>query len=92
VSVPTGGSGVRPGDQLRLSVPARAVLQAAVLAYGIPLLTLLAGAVLLGFGESDLHALAGAILGLAVGMPLGRRLQQGIFGRLMLAADAGTAA
>ncbi len=91
LTVPSGRASVRPGDQLRLSVPARAVLQAAVLAYGIPLLTLLGGAVLFGFGKSDLHALAGAILGLAVGLPLGRRLQRTIFGCLVLAADAETA-
>ena len=91
VSVPAGGAQARPGDELRLSVPARAVLQAALLAYGIPLLTLLAGAVLLGSGRSDLHAVAGATLGLLVGLPLGRRLQRAIFARLLLATDAATA-
>ena len=91
LSIPSRGARARPGDQLRLSVPARAVLQAALLAYGLPLLTLLAGAVLLGSGGSDLRAVVGAVLGLLIGLPLGRHLQRAIFARLVLAAGGGTA-
>ena len=80
---------LKPGDALSLSVPGRALLQAALLAYGLPLLAMLAGALLLGLSGSDGRAVLGAGLGLLIGLPLGRRLQHGVLGKLALQAAPG---
>jgi len=76
--------GLMPGDELILRVPSAAVLRAALIAYGLPLLSLLTGAATLGAGGDDRGAVLGAVLGLALGVPLGRRLQRKLVSRLAI--------
>ena len=84
--LPRGANRVAPGDELLLSVPARAILHAALLAYGVPLLAMLGGALLLGLGGADGRAVLGALLGLAAGLPLGRLWQRRILADLVAQA------
>lgn len=60
---------VKPGDRVRIVVPEGAALRAALLAYGLPLGGLLAGAVL-GFfvAGTDLASVLGAAGGLIIGL------------------------
>lgn len=69
--------GAVPGDTVIVAMPAGAVLRAAALTYLMPLLLLLAGAALATswFGDG-LPAVAGAMVGLAVGILLLRMLSQ----------------
>ncbi len=83
IVVPNRTGHARPGDQLLLSVSAQGLLKAALIAYGLPLLSMLAGAMLLGTGGSDGLAVLGALLGLLIGLPAGARLQRGLIGRLV---------
>ena len=65
------------GDVVLLSVSPRQLLRAASIAYGLPLIALVAGAGLAwlaGAGPSDLVALALTTAGLCVGLFLSRRL------------------
>lgn len=96
-------AGTQPGDRLVIGLTAGTVVQAAALAYGVPLLSLLAGALcagLLGAGDGGTVLAAGA--GLALGVigcrrwarPLqdSGRLQPVVLGRAPETADLGAPA
>lgn len=60
------------GDFVIVGVEEQALIRSALLVYGVPLLALLAGAIIasLGWGgpQRDISAVIGAVLGLAVGL------------------------
>ena len=68
------GAGV--GQTVRITLAEGAALRAALIGYGLPCLSLLAGAVL-GTTQGDVPAMFGAGLGLLAGFALQRRLQAG---------------
>ena len=75
-SIPAGMT-LAVGDQVRLTVAPRHLLRAAILAYGLPLISMLVFvAIAWGFGaaDSDLLAVAFALTGLVAGFLLSRRL------------------
>lgn len=76
IRVRNGNRRFMAGEHLILRVPAALVLKAAMLAYGLPLLSMCIGAILMGLGRSDASAVLGALLGLAIGIPLSSRLQR----------------
>lgn len=70
--------GARPGDAVIVSVPDGAVLKAAVLSYLMPLLFVLTGgAAGSAWGGEGLPAVAGAAIGLLVGLAVLRLFAQG---------------
>jgi sigma-E factor negative regulatory protein RseC len=75
-SIPAGMT-LAVGDRVRLTVAPRHLLRAAILAYGLPLISMLAFvAIAWGFGaaDSDLLAFGFAVTGLLAGLLLSRRL------------------
>lgn len=72
---------LRPGDAVRVSLPAAVLAPAALLGYLLPLLALLAGAVIgeLGWG-SDAAAVGGAALGFLGGLALARSAARRLLG------------
>ena len=76
VHVPDGIS-LAEGDAVTLSIAPRFLLRAAMLAYGLPLLSML-GVVglawVMGFAGSDLWSVAFSLLGLGAGIAAGRTL------------------
>jgi sigma-E factor negative regulatory protein RseC len=64
------GCALQPGARVNVGVPPRSVLRAALLAYGLPLFALVAGA-LAGELIAPAAAVAGAGLGLLGGVALG---------------------
>ncbi|NNF16027.1 MAG: SoxR reducing system RseC family protein [Gammaproteobacteria bacterium] len=74
----------QPGQQVRLQLPANAVLKAAALVYILPLAGLMLGAALgAGIGTSDQAVAAGSLLGLLVAAALVWRVAPG-FRRVLL--------
>ncbi len=72
------GHALSPGDRVRIGVPASALQRAALALYFIPILGLLAGAMLgSGFG-GDALTLTGAVCGLAAGFAPARRMDRRI--------------
>jgi|GEM_PF-2809010 len=73
---------LKPGDEVTLTLPESALATGALLAYLLPVLTLLVGA-LIGNTYGDALAGCGAAAGLAIGLGLtrwlSRRLRQGCF-------------
>lgn len=72
---------VQPGDSVRVHLPANHLVRGALLLYGLPLASMLAGGALGAFmGQSDLGCLAGALAGvasmLAVTPSLRRRIER----------------
>lgn len=68
--------GARVGDEVTLAIAESALLGASVLAYAVPLLLFVLGAVaghLLG-GGTDASAIVGSAIGLAAGFAVSRRL------------------
>lgn len=69
---------VKPGDQVVISIPDGAPLTAALAAYGLATLLLLAGAavgsLLGGDGRADLYGLVGGVAGLALAWSINRAL------------------
>ncbi|MCC5866952.1 MAG: SoxR reducing system RseC family protein [Gammaproteobacteria bacterium] len=72
LSVPTGAAQV--ASTVRLTLPATRLLHAAALAYGLPLLGLVTGAVLGQLLGGEFPAVSGSIIGLLAGFALARRL------------------
>lgn len=70
-----GGVVLRAGDAVELRIDSRYLLKAALLAYGLPLLSLLVfvGGASLGGVESDAVVVACGVAGLVSGLALGRR-------------------
>lgn len=70
--------GLRAGDEVRIALAESALLRAAVLAYGVPLVAMLGGSLLAAAvsGGADAPAAAGAAAGLAVGVLVGRLLSR----------------
>jgi sigma-E factor negative regulatory protein RseC len=73
--------GARPGERVVLGVEDGILARSAAVAYGLPLLLMVAGAVLgAGLADSaaarDLYALAGASLGLSAGFAGGRAVRR----------------
>lgn len=66
------------GDEVTLAIDEAALLRASLLVYAVPLLLMVAGAVLgyQGSGGQDPASIAGAVAGLAGGFALVRRLQR----------------
>jgi len=58
---------LRPGDEVEISIVGSAVRQASTRAYGVPLLFMLAGAVVGDLVFGDVGALSGAMVGLLPG-------------------------
>lgn len=69
--------GARVGDEVVLGIDEQALLRASLWVYGAPLLLLVVGCIagFRWFGASDLSAVIGAVVGLAVGFWLVRRWQ-----------------
>lgn len=69
---------VKPGDQVVISIPDGAPLTAALAAYGLATVLLLAGAavgsLLGGDGRADLYGLVGGVAGLALAWSINRAL------------------
>lgn len=69
---------VKPGDQVVISIPDGAPLTAALAAYGLATLLLLAGAavgsLLGGDGRADLYGLVGGVAGLALAWSINKAL------------------
>ena len=69
---------VKPGDQVVISIPDGAPLTAALAAYGLVSVLLLAGAavgsLLGGDGRADLYGLVGGVAGLALAWSINRAL------------------
>jgi sigma-E factor negative regulatory protein RseC len=69
-------SGFKVGDQVRIEIPDEIILRASLIAYGLPLLGMLAGALAAvnGLpGNADVVAVFGAATGLLLGYALVRR-------------------
>jgi len=76
VSQPPGMS-VRVGDAVSLSISPRQLLRASFIAYGVPLISLVAGAGLarmVGAGQGGLLPVVIAVAGLGIGIIASRRL------------------
>ncbi|MGI9202994.1 MAG: SoxR reducing system RseC family protein [Woeseiaceae bacterium] len=74
IEIPDGMS-VRPGDRIDLQIGARHLLRAALLAYGLPLITTLITLLVLqysGFGARDAIGIVAAGGGLLGGLAMGR--------------------
>lgn len=73
----------RPGDEVVLGIADEALLQAAVIAYGLPVLGLVAGAVASpALGSGPLSAVLASAAGLAAGLLLARRVSRRLTARL----------
>ncbi|MAD44190.1 MAG: hypothetical protein CMI02_19170 [Oceanospirillaceae bacterium] len=70
-----GGSDLKVGQEVVLSMPSGGLAMSALLLYGLPLLTLLAGAAA-GQLYGDLMAVAGGLAGLAGGFLLARNISR----------------
>lgn len=74
IEIPDGMS-VRQGDSIDLQIGAGYLLRAALLAYGLPLITTLVTLLLLqtsGFGTRDAIGIVAALAGLSGGLAIGR--------------------
>ncbi|MGB4467079.1 MAG: SoxR reducing system RseC family protein [Azovibrio sp.] len=74
--------GARPGDQVSIILPAGALSRYATLAYGLPLLGLIGGAVLGQALGGDSGALSGGLSGVVVAACLMRRRIRGMAGKM----------
>ena len=64
---------VAPGDAVRIGVPARSLVRASIVVYGLPLVGLLVGSAAGGWlAGADAGAIAGGVVGLVSGILAGR--------------------
>lgn len=75
-------AGTKPGDQVTVSIPSSSVTLAALLGYLLPLVCLLAGAIVAATCyEGDAAAVLGAGFGFVAGLLLARLISRFVFGR-----------